>query len=138
MKEVFQMVNEQLVNCEQSTIILRVLGLVGGISAFTQVFGYLVMMLQMSGTKGLTQIFQNPVIAAVLVLSILAIVAATLYFKNEKIMSILLLIAGIGSIVAMGSPEFSAVLIFVAGFIGLYNFIKARKAENSLASEEDF
>ncbi|GAA5819038.1 MAG: hypothetical protein CfClM3_1051 [Methanobrevibacter sp. CfCl-M3] len=132
------MVNEQLVNCEQSTIILRVLGLVGGISAFTQVFGYLVMMLQMSGTKGLTQIFQNPVIAVVLVLSILAIVAAILYFKNEIIMSILLLIAGIVSIVFMGSPEFSAVLIFVAGFIGLYNFIKARKAENSLASEEDF
>ncbi|MDR1819568.1 MAG: hypothetical protein LBR15_04885 [Methanobrevibacter sp.] len=133
------MVNEERVNCEQSTIILRVLGLVGGISAFTQVFGYLVMMLQMSGTKGFTQIFQNPVIAVVLVLSILSIIAATFYFKNEKIMSVILIMAGIGSIVAMGSPEFSAVLIFVAGFIGLYNFIKARKAKNSLAcSEEDF
>ncbi|MDR3223902.1 MAG: hypothetical protein LBT66_09270 [Methanobrevibacter sp.] len=123
-------------NNDQTTVILRVLGLVGGISAFTQVFGYLLMMIQASGTEGLSQIFLNPVIVAVLILSILAIVASTFYFKNEKIMSVILIIAGIGSIIAMSSPEFSAVLIFVAGFIGLFRFIKSRKAEKLYGVEE--
>ncbi|MDR2829444.1 MAG: hypothetical protein LBB45_00110 [Methanobrevibacter sp.] len=139
------MVNLQSdVNNDQSSIILRILGLIGGINAFTQVFGYLIMMIQMSGTKGLSQISSNPVIGVVLVLSILAIIASTLYFKNEKIMSILLIIAGVGCIVAMSQPEFSAVLILVAGLIGLYKIIKSRKAKTEeleteeLYSEEDF
>lgn len=124
---------------DQSSVILRILGLIGGIGAFTQVFGYLIMMIQMSGTKGLNQIFQNPVIVAVLVLSILAIIASTLYFKNEKIMSILLLVAGVGCIVAMGQPESNAVLIVVAGFIGLYRFIKSRKPRSDeLETEESY
>ncbi|MDR3292161.1 MAG: hypothetical protein LBT10_08465 [Methanobrevibacter sp.] len=131
------MVNAQS-NNDQSTVILRALGLIGGISAFTQVFGYLLMMIQMSGVKGLSQIFQNPVIVVVLILSILAIVASALYFKNEKIMSVILIIAGIGSMIAMGSPEFSAVLVFVAGFIGLFRFIKSRKAGKSHAVEESY
>ncbi|MDR2623243.1 MAG: hypothetical protein LBC39_01535 [Methanobrevibacter sp.] len=121
--------NEQSTVCnEQSTTILRVLGLVGGIFGFSQFLSQLTMMMQMQGTKALAQLSSYPeAIVSMLILPVLAIVASTLYFKNEKIMSILLLIAGIVPMILNRQPDPVTALIFVAGFIGLYRFIKSKK-----------
>jgi hypothetical protein len=118
-----------MLKSNDNDIIVKVLGLVGGISLLGYLLGNIVMMFQMGGniTKSLSQMFSSYIMPLVLVLSILAIIASLLYSKNEKIFSIIILISGVIPIAVTKQLDTNFLLLTVAGLIGVVTFIVGRK-----------